>query len=519
MERFYDRDLFGGENLPKSHGEPTFDFTALCVMKVKEAIDLLNITEQQALRTALQQQQFGNQKSIAELYNACLDLAADDPNWGERELMERVYPQRQFNDYIGYLRSRTTVLVRCIEKFISLREFEQDELLQNICLLRGIQQRNWKTGYFKTYKNLLQSLEKSPLQTFEQHAAILQIEDVHLHSPLATAHHDLAAPLFQRPIDALDRAYALKKLSLACKAMSQDRSRQTLHTLAMMAPLLDWVATLEEEAVPLMHLYAGLYHIVAETGDESASHYFTCKRHLRAFWDVLRQDRLAELQDVFTYLINYCVRCINLGQSIFKQELVELYDWLLPAGILEQQGKLSQGNFRNAFVILSLAENQAALDRLMNDYAPRVGGETALATVQLCRGYDAYRRKDYERSRTAFQRAITHLPLHKDPRLEAEALAMLMLTAGDENDLFELRELCKRLEKLLRNHRLPKAVMLPFKNFHTWVVKLLKADRQKATMSPETIQELQDALQKPHEKIFAQIWLQQWANAIRGSQK
>ena len=477
-------------------------------MKIKESIGMLQPEEQQAFRADLEARKFGNPPGLLEWFDACVALNDRDGDWNEQDLSQRMNGAKPPQDHLRYLRQRTAALVKCIDQFLIYKVFEADEILQGVCLLRALRSRGWRHAYLQKHKKILKQLDAEPLRTFDHYATQLSIEEDYLLSPLSAGLHDHEQPLFQDSLDALDHAYALKKLSLACKALSQDRMRKTNHQLPLIEELIRWVSRLDAEENPLLQLYALLYAMIADRRDTAEDPYFDAKRHLLQHWEALRAKPSTELQDLFTYMINHCVRSVNEGMEAFKMELVELYDLLLPAGILETDGKLNTGNFRNAYMALALSENQAALHRLVDGYGDRVEGPSAKSVVKLCSGYNAYRSGAYEQARAAFASAIQHLPHHIDHRLHAEAISMLVRVAYDANDFDEARDQLWNLKRLMIRKRLPETIAKPFELFAVFTDKLLKAAKAKTSVLEKQCQELNKRIAQTPDKVFAKKWLE-----------
>ncbi len=476
-------------------------------MKVKEAIQLLAIDEQKALGHALKKLRYGNQPSLHGWYMACLKLSAKQVQWGEADLMREIGGDAENEVNRGSLRQRTTQLVKCIEHFLVDKHLAMHPAVHAQFLIEELRLRNCGPLYLAAFRKAIQSLEATPFKSFVHHGSMLAIQDEFLHSPLASGTYDFTSPLFQQSLDALDRAYALKKLSLACKAMSQDRDRSTHHHLTFMDELLAWTQSLDPQNEPLIYLYSQLYALISDAHASAPATYARAKESLMACERALKEARIGELEDVCTYLINYCVLALKNGRLEFRDELVAIYDWVLREGVLETQGKIKTGNFRNAFLILSKAENQAALDRLVSQYGDRVEGETAKATVQLCRGLNALSCAQYESAETCFESAIVHIPFRADDRLEAETRGLSAYAAFARGGEREAKERLQGLGKLLGKGRLAGTFALQLQSFSNYLRQLVDLGQLPVASREDHLLQLDHNLRADPEKIFGKKWL------------
>ncbi len=443
-----------------------------------------------------------------------MSLAQKHRDWTLDDLRKKLYPKAKDTDKkLAYLRTRATELLKHIETFLIQKSLENDPNLKIQCLVSELGRRQQKGVYLATFKKAIKTLEQVPLRTFSHHAAELALIEEYLRSSSYES-HDRSQPLFQSAIDALDRAYATKKLSLACKAVSQDRDRGTLHRLPMMDDLKRWIESFDVTTEPILLIYYKVYLMISGGDDIAQALYYNAKAQIEAHWELLKQESFFELQEIVTYLINHCVLCINKGYQEFRGDLVELYDWALPRGILHTDGKISPANFRNAFFILSLGKDQAALERFVSGYGESVDGETEISMVQLCRGYNAFRRKDYEEAEAAFAHARTCLPPNADTRMEAEALAMLARVDYLRGEHREAMNRLKTLDRFLNRHRLPNNQGAEFKRFSLYLGKLIKAilspKPQRAASSDEVIR----LISLEMGKIFAKEWLKSESLAV-----
>jgi hypothetical protein len=485
-----------------------FDYSVFCIkMKVKEAIQLLSSDEQKALGHALKKLRYGNQPSLHGWYMACLKLSAKQVQWGEADLMREMGDGAENEINRGSLRQRTTQLVKCIEQFLVELHLAMRPASHAQFLVEELRLRDCGPLYLTTFKKAVQSLETTPFKSFVHHSSMLAMQDEFLHSPLASGAHDFTSPLFQQSLDALDRAYALKKLSLACKAMSQDRDRSTHHRLSFMDELLTWTQSVDPQDEPLIYLYSQLYTLIVDAQASAPATYARAKESLMACEQALKAGRMGELEDVCTYLINYCVLALKNGRLEFRDELVAIYDWVLREGVLETQGKIKTGNFRNAFLILSKAENQPALDRLVSQYGDRVEGDTAKATVCLCRGLNALTRAQYESAETCFESAIVHIPFRADDRLEAETRGLSAYAAFARGGEREAKERLQGLGRLLGKGRLAGTYAPQLQAYSYYLRQLVDLGQLPVASRQDRLLRLDQTLRADPEKIFGKKWL------------
>jgi len=148
----------------------------------------------------------------------------------------------------------------------------------------------------------------------------------------------------QRGADALDLYYYCNKLRIACDMASRNAVIQAKYECHFLPEVLVWLeqnSGLVQEA-PIIQVYLQALRMLTET--DQAAHFFELKNLLSQHINLFSRH---ELQSLYHYCLNYCVRQINSGQGAFYREVLDLYKLLLQENILLQNGHLSQWAYNN----------------------------------------------------------------------------------------------------------------------------------------------------------------------------
>ena len=235
------------------------------------------------------------------------------------------------------------------------------DLFQLLLRFLGIEEARRQTGVFHAlqiqalmshdFDNLaaheLQKMQRQiESQTYRNHDYFYQKYLMH---DLADQHFlrqvkREADPNLQHKSDALDRFYWINKLRIASEMVN----RNTVLKAGYQPHFLDYLLTLLEDAetevlnVPAIVVYQKVVDLVQSPDDEKA--YFELKKELLTFSTAFPPK---ELQNLYGYALNFCIRQINFGKSQFYAEALELYKVLLADELLIQDGYLSMWTFRN----------------------------------------------------------------------------------------------------------------------------------------------------------------------------
>ncbi|NUO00719.1 MAG: hypothetical protein HUU01_08885 [Saprospiraceae bacterium] len=148
----------------------------------------------------------------------------------------------------------------------------------------------------------------------------------------------------QQGADAFDLYYYCNKLRIACDMASRNAVIQAGYECHFLPEVLAWLEqnTAIVEAAPILQVYLQALQMLQET--DQAMHYFALKSLLAQHIALFSRQ---ELQSLYHYCLNFCVRQINSGQGVYYREVLDLYKLLLQENILLQNGHLSQWAYNN----------------------------------------------------------------------------------------------------------------------------------------------------------------------------
>ncbi len=148
----------------------------------------------------------------------------------------------------------------------------------------------------------------------------------------------------QQGADAFDLYYYCNKLRIACDMASRNTVIQARYECHFLPEVLAWLKQKPElvQQSPILQVYLQALLMLSEK--DQANHYFDLKNLLSEHIALFSRQ---ELQSLYHYCLNYCVRQINSGQGAYYREVLDLYKLLLQENILLQNGHLSQWAYNN----------------------------------------------------------------------------------------------------------------------------------------------------------------------------
>ncbi|MBV6655430.1 MAG: hypothetical protein KI786_16795, partial [Mameliella sp.] len=285
---------------------------------------------------------FNKNKKIRALLDFCLAFAPDyeAPGLSKQAAYQHIYGAEAFNELrINNLLSDALQLGY---QLLAQLELESEHALGKRLELRALLDRRSEKHLRHSTQRLEALTQRLPHRSHRyQHE---RYETAHMLDRYALQRNTRRyTPHLQHQNDALDRYYWCNKLRLACDMASRNRAINATYTCHFLEELLDLFQknTALLEASPALQTYFQALMMLS-TEDEA------CYRALRELLsDHHHVFTLEELQDLYDYAQNYCVKRINSGEAAFYSDILELYKEMLERKVLLRQGYLTQWSYIN----------------------------------------------------------------------------------------------------------------------------------------------------------------------------
>lgn len=148
----------------------------------------------------------------------------------------------------------------------------------------------------------------------------------------------------------LDHYYALQQLINYCGMLSRQSIIQGDYELPYLKEILRRYDANEQElqAEPAISVYVALVKLLQQNSTEEE--FKALEQQLHQHPDALPDS---ERKMAYNFLLNYCIRQINRGQTHFYASVFNIYQNLLKEGLLLQDGYLTQWTYTNIITTAS----------------------------------------------------------------------------------------------------------------------------------------------------------------------
>ncbi|MBK9424657.1 MAG: hypothetical protein KBH11_02810 [Bacteroidia bacterium] len=312
--------------------------------KLSELLHSLTISEQKSFETYLNSPFFRCDKELLILFNRLLSY----PNSSKEAAFAHLFPGFPYND--KQMRYLISDLNRHIENFITIKALDKKILLKKAIAAKSLSDRGCEKAYNHVH------LEITTGNHFQNSAFFrLQFEHAEEHlSHVARIESRKNIPDYGSVMNHLDTFYILKKLQLSCEIANM----ANILNRKIEIPLIDEINKLATSSpyqnTPAISIYFNLLQTLTSNNPED---HFKEAEKLIKFNSGLFDPK--ELNELYQYIKNYCVRKINQGYTEYLKTLFGIYKDMLGNTKLTQHEYMSQYEFKNIVSIsLRLGEKK-----------------------------------------------------------------------------------------------------------------------------------------------------------------
>jgi len=282
-------------------------------------------------------------KNIRALYKLLLKSFPDfkGEELKKEVLHKQLFPGKKYEDKrIRYL---LTDLTRHAENFLAFQNFEGDQHHKKVLLSRELTRRDCEKAYFHHYMEIQEP--QTPVRDAAFYFNRYQAELDHLTYEIPRQKRK-AQITVASVTNNLDKFYIARKLQLCCEIFNVQNVMQVDHKVLLFDELLEYLRNNPFDDTPVISIYYRILMTLLHSEDER--HFTTLQTLLL---DHENKITATELRDMYQYVLNYCIKKINLGNLGYQHTLFDTYKTILNNRVIFVNGYLSQWDFKNICTI------------------------------------------------------------------------------------------------------------------------------------------------------------------------
>ncbi|MBL0104556.1 MAG: hypothetical protein IPP51_12825 [Bacteroidetes bacterium] len=328
------------------------------IIKLSELIHALKPFETGAFRDYLNSPFFNRNDRLPILY----DLLSKDKSLSlenEKSLIyKQLFPGKRFND--KELRYHFSDLNRHLEHFFTLAEIEKDDREFLLLTQRALLKRKTYKAYAHS-RLRFNSLEKT--ENAGLYLSSLLSAELH-HSFNSASLSRLSDSDYESLLGNLDRFYIAKKLQLQCEIVNLKNILRKEYESLLINEIIELVIRKEFFGSAYIEIYYHILLMLTLHDQESEKHFSAVNELTEKHKDSFQ---IPDLNSIYQYIKNYCIRKINKGEDEYRLRLFGIYKSILSNRRIMNHDYLSTFEFKN-IVTLGLRLNE---DKWVKEFIPK----------------------------------------------------------------------------------------------------------------------------------------------------
>jgi len=308
--------------------------------KLLSIINSFSKVELNRLSKFIESPYFNSNVEISELYKFVTSKFERGLEFTKEELWLSFKTNTEFNSL--KLRKVSSDLLKLVEQYLSQEVYEKNEQLKTNFLLKSVSDRELKKLYSTSLSNAYRASEKSRykesqyyLHQYQREKGIYELRKSDLDRSSSSNLKEI--------IDNLDYFYLAEKVRYLCEILIRENVISMEYEILFRDEIIKHLEKYGYKDVPLVSIYFQMYLTLSENEDS----YYKLKALLKKHIEIFPQN---EAREIYTSVINYCIKKINLGEDNFLNEFIQLNETLLEKNIIADN-ELSPWKFKNIVTV------------------------------------------------------------------------------------------------------------------------------------------------------------------------
>jgi len=267
---------------------------------------------------------------------------------------KKIFPGQPYND--KKMRYTISFLNKLVKEFLAIEQLQEDKISEKRLVAKAFRKKGLSNIYEKEIQNCLKLLEKKPFRNpqyyLDSYLISYEYYESFYKSERSSDNIEKILPKLNQSADIHTIATTLK---LGCSWFSFKLKGQPEQYQLLLHKILDLVEEQEQyRQFPVVELYYYAYQMLTIPQNDSyfKNFKYLIEQHQSTF-------PVEELSELYVLAINHIIKQANLGNSIYRKELFEMYKKGLDANVFLHNGEMNSVTYIN---IAQSALSQEAYD-------------------------------------------------------------------------------------------------------------------------------------------------------------
>ena len=377
---------------------------------------------------------------------------------------QAIFPRNAYDEkHLKYLMS---FLLKLAERFIGLKKYESEKVVQEYHILQACTDRHLFRNYSNLYSKAERELNSYPYKDSAYYYYQYLLADVDNRYFGQQNVRKFNAEL-QQAADYFDLYYIGKKLKYACEMLDRQKFLSADYKLEMLTEVQQYLQHTPQDNIPVISIYKTILNTLLD--ESNPAHFEQLKELLDLNFDSFSR---IEMKEMYVHAINYCIRKIRQRDSQFVQEALDLYMKGIESKLLFEGDYLSPWTYNNIVKLGLRLRRYDWTETAIKTYHSALEVQFRENALNYSMADLLYHKKDIEG-------AMLHLRQveFSDIFFALDAKVMLLKIYFDNGEEEALHSLIISFKAFLKRNRLiSNEVRTTYLNFIAFLTQLLKID-------------------------------------------
>jgi len=374
------------------------------------------------------------------------------------QMFKKVYPSEKENPQ--KLRYVMTDVTKYLEKFLVGEEIKNDSYMQSLLLSKAYRRLRLPKKQLSNISDSYKTVEEEERRDAHYYLKkyTLDLEQFRNNYYLPGFNKN---DVLQNMLDNLDAFYLIEKLKWICEVINVKNIREFGVNIQLFEEIISYLDNRKLSDIPALNIY---YCVLKTLIDLDNDDYYKKLLSLLATHGSI--FNAFELEELYTYARNFCIRKINYQHENYVHELFEIYKILLENEVIFIDKYLSQWDYRNLVVLGSKLEKFEWVEDFMESFKMKIRPEDRENAYIFNKAAYHFLRKDYHKT-------IEYLQIvqYTEFRYHLDSKVILMKSFYELNDIVPLFSMLESFKVLIKRH---KRMSKTYKKSYLAFVKTLK---------------------------------------------
>lgn len=364
------------------------------------------------------------------------------------------------------LRKLISELLKLLQKFFAVEELEQKRILKAQLLMEAANKRRIKKLINTSIEESVQAVSRSINKSSELYLFKYQIEKNTFY--LKEGDFDVSNKDIELISANLDKFFIAEKLKYYCDILGREYLANMSYKFDFIQEIIDHIK--EENLAE--DLIIEIYYLISKilTNNYTRDDYFKLKELILS--NYLNFEGI-EQQELFGAVLNHCIRQINLGNLEYRDEMVDIYDFIFRKGIMLGANYITPFKFNNVITTFLRSRKFDIAETFINEYQNLIPASQRKYIISFSRAQLDFYRKNYGRVIEELQEME-----YPDIITNLRSRLLLLVTYFELNQQDAFMNLAESFRVFLTrsSKKVTKKIITPYFNFINASRKLMLMD-------------------------------------------